>query len=287
MRLTFEILNMKDRLQDFYVLWEKSADDKLTHKLHCWPCKRASLHTNTEIFFEKTCDLQTALRQVRNIVLELEKKQNVFLTSAIVNNKLIYERDALIDCVKENMMKIHKEIKMLKDASSEDSKYSNSTFAESKMKRGQLNGLLLFFQETMSIFNNVQFKHREQCRNRIQRQLEISGNLKSLEDVESMLDEGNMSVGLQATQLQVDTQLALLALQEVEQRHLEIIHLDKSLTDLFELFKEVSQFVECQGDLFDNIEAHVNTAEENISAAKQHLYCKRKALCYCLPCSVL
>ena len=57
------------------------------------------------------------------------------------------------------------------------------------------------FVDVMTGYNAIQTEYREQCKERIQRQLEITGNEKTGDEVEEMLESGNPAIFTQGVSL--------------------------------------------------------------------------------------
>ncbi|KAK7482675.1 hypothetical protein BaRGS_00026084, partial [Batillaria attramentaria] len=60
-------------------------------------------------------------------------------------------------------------------------------------------------------------------------------------------------------------------LRELEERHKDILALEKSVTDVNMLFKELNILVANQGETLDNIETHIDQVEVNIEQGKDQL----------------
>ena len=108
-----------------------------------------------------------------------------------------------------------------------------------------------------------------------------------------MIDEGNLAV-LHTSQLDIHTQDMQQALKEVEQRHMDILQLEQSINELFELFTEVSILVDTQGEMIDVIEHNVYETREVIETTQRQLkqaykYKKKSylVLCPCYHCCVV
>ena len=164
------IIEMKDRLQHFHEIasfgHDELCDSDHEYDEYLADANMRPLETSTDIFLEKSYDLQTAMKQVHLLIADLQKKQNEILTSVDINDVKNSERDAILDSIKNDTHNIHKELKSLEKEIESDKQSGTFSPIEIKMKTDQHNTLLLMFQETMSKYNEVQMMHRSKCHNR-------------------------------------------------------------------------------------------------------------------------
>ena len=120
----------------------------------------------------------------------------------------------------------------------------------------------------MTEYNRTQTDYRERCKNRIQRQLEISkpsifrrqehpyhpfsaGRTTTNEELEDMLEQGNPAVFTQG--IIMDTAAAKQTLADIEARHADIIKLETSIKELHDMFMDMAMLVESQVSEAKNI----------------------------------
>jgi syntaxin 1B/2/3 len=73
---------------------------------------------------------------------------------------------------------------------------------------------------------------------------------------------------------------------DIEERHVKIIQLERSILEVFELMKDLANLVEVQGDILNSIDNHVSKArnyvesgENHLKVAEKHQKCSRKLTC--------
>merc|ERR1711973_418685 len=115
----------------------------------------------------------------------------------------------------------------------------------------------------------------ERCKNRIMRQLEITGRTTTNEELEDMLEQGNSAVFTQG--IIMDTAAAKQTLADIEARHADIIKLETSIKELHDMFLDMAMLVDSQGEMIDRIEYHVEHAVDYVQTATQDT---KKALKY-------
>ncbi|XP_010168271.2 syntaxin-1B, partial [Corapipo altera] len=96
----------------------------------------------------------------------------------------------------------------------------------------------------MTEYNATQSKYRDRCKDRIQRQLEITGRTTTNEELEDMLESGKLAIF--TDDIKMDSQMTKQALNEIETRHNEIIKLETSIRELHDMFVDMAMLVESQ-----------------------------------------
>jgi syntaxin 1A len=147
----------------------------------------------------------------------------------------------------------------------EQSTPSNQTQAQMRIGKSQLFVLTKKFHDVMNDYNQVQLGYRQKCKERIQRQLEITGRSVTEGEVEEMLESGNPAVFTQG--IMVETAQAKQSLADIEARHGDIMKLEKSIRELHDMFIDMAALVQTQGEMIDRIEFNVQKSEDFVKAA--------------------
>ncbi|XP_060048766.1 syntaxin-2 isoform X4 [Erinaceus europaeus] len=147
--------------------------------------------------------------------------------------------------------------------------------ADLRIRRTQHAVLSRKFVEVMTTYSEVQAVFRERSKGRIQRQLEITGRTTTNDELEGMLESGNPSIF--TSDIISDSQITRQALNEIESRHKDIMKLETSIRELHDMFVDLAMFVETQGDMINNIEKNVSSAEDYVVRAKEET---KKAIRY-------
>ena len=120
----------------------------------------------------------------------------------------------------------------------------NKASADLRIRKTQHSTLSRKFVEVMTEYNRTQTDYRERCKNRIQRQLEITGRTTTDAELEDMLEQGNSAVFTQG--IIMDTAQAKQTLADIEARHADIIKLETSIKELHDMFMDMAMLVESQ-----------------------------------------
>ncbi|XP_035217354.1 syntaxin-like isoform X1 [Stegodyphus dumicola] len=145
----------------------------------------------------------------------------------------------------------------------EQQEHVNNTSAELRIKRTQHSALFRRFVDAMTEYSSIQTEYRERCKNRIKRQLQITGNVKTDDEIEEMLENGNPEVFTQG--LIIETQKAKQSLADIEARYADIMKLEKSIKELHDMFLDMAIIVESQGELVDRVEYNVRNTTDYIA----------------------
>ncbi|MEQ2316432.1 Syntaxin-1B, partial [Ameca splendens] len=70
----------------------------------------------------------------------------------------------------------------------------NRSSADLRIRKTQHSTLSRKFVEVMTEYNTTQSKYRDRCKDRIQRQLEITGRTTTNEELEDMLESGKLAI---------------------------------------------------------------------------------------------
>ncbi|XP_072792567.1 syntaxin-1B isoform X3 [Taeniopygia guttata] len=169
----------------------------------------------------------------------------------------------------------------------------NRSSADLRIRKTQHSTLSRKFVEVMTEYNATQSKYRDRCKDRIQRQLEITGRTTTNEELEEMLESGKLAVF--TDDIKMDSQMTKQALNEIETRHNEIIKLESSIRELHDMFVDMAMLVESQGEMIDrieyNVEHSVDYVERAVSdtkkAVKYQSKARRKKIMIIICCVVL
>ena len=137
-----------------------------------------------------------------------------------------------------------------------------SNYTKHRMCETQHLMLTREFITVMRKYNQIQLEYRYQCKTRIHRQLQITGRETTDDELEEMLEHGNLVVFTQG--VVTHTPQARQRLNDIQDRHADILKLEHSIKELHELFMDMAMLIDNQGDLPDRIEYHVEKGNQHI-----------------------
>eukprot|EP00111_Clytia_hemisphaerica_P017247 TCONS_00051050-protein len=219
-------------------------------------------------FFQKIEIIKEDIGIIKINITNVDKQQNVILTSTTITTE--QETRELLDQtmadISKRSQRTKRLLKEIKEGVEEDQENGDNS-SHCRMKRCQFNALSLEFMDNMTRYNAIQELFRAKSKSRIKRQLNITKKTEvSDEELEEML-ENKEPINIFTQGIVTDTDDAKRRLKEVEDRHNDIIKLEKSVQELHSLFKDISILIDKQGDLIDHIETNVENATEYIASA--------------------
>ncbi|XP_022235381.1 syntaxin-1A-like, partial [Limulus polyphemus] len=179
------------------------------------------------------------------------------------------ELEDLMADIKKMANKARTKLKMMEHHIEQDEQTSTSSQADLRIRKTQHTTLSRKFVEIMTHYNKTQTNYRERCKDRIQRQLEITGRTTTDDELEEMLESDNPAIFTQG--IVIETQKAKQTLEDIEARHADIIKLEKSIKELHDMFMDMAMLVESQGDLVDRIEYQVQQSGDHVEGARTQL----------------
>ncbi|RWS28140.1 syntaxin-1A-like isoform X5 [Leptotrombidium deliense] len=269
----------KDRIKDLHSL--RRRQDQSDIEMNAGD---VGLHTSVQ-FLSEVEEVRDEIEKLNENITAIRVKQKSVGTPKDEGSRKLEE---IIDKVKYEALKIKERLKNI-DGQTEAIANSNPNSTECRIRRTQQSMLWQMFREAMDNYNKAQLEYKEKCRNIIKLQLEVMGKQTTDEDLDNMLEKENTAVFTQ--ELISDTQEARLTLSSIEDRHRDIITIEKSIRELRDLFLEMALTVEQQGESLNRIETHVSSAvtavekgEKQLEGAKatQKRTRKMKIWCYLL-----
>ncbi|KAL6044423.1 hypothetical protein STEG23_029074 [Scotinomys teguina] len=254
-----------------------------------------------DIVFETDHILESLYRVIQDIqdenqllMVDVRRlgKQNVrFLTSMRRLSSIKRDTNSIAKAIKTRGEAIHQKLRSMKELSEQALARHGEHSAVARISHAQYSALTLAFQQAMYEYNQAEMKQRDNCKIRIQRQLEIMGKDVSGEQIEDMFEQGMWDVF--SENLLADVKGARAALNEIESRHRELLRLEGRIRDVHELFLQMAVLVEKQADTLNVIELNVQktldyTGEAKAQVRKAVQYKKknpcRTICCFCCPC---
>lgn len=235
--------------------------------------------------------LQDENQQLMIDVKRLGKQNARFLTSMRRLSSIKRDTNSIAKDIKARGESIHRKLRAMKALSEAAEAQHGPNAAVARIARAQYSALTRTFQRAMHEYNQAEMKQRDNCKIRIQRQLEIMGKDVSGDQIEDMFEQGKWDVF--SENLLADVKGARAALNEIESRHRELLKLEGRIRDVHELFLQMAVLVEEQADTLNVIELNVEKTVDYTGQAKAQVrktlqYKKknpcRAICCCCCPC---
>ncbi|CAF0788090.1 unnamed protein product [Brachionus calyciflorus] len=249
----------KDRLQALKAAQDENDDDEV--------------HVNMdqtvfmEEFFIQVEDIRSNVENIQKYVNEVKKLHSTILAAPTTDDKIKDELEERMAEIKKTAQKVRQKLKEMEAQVFQIESTKKTQNADYRIRKMQFSYLSHLFSDIMGSYNSVQIQHRDACKNRIQRQLEITGKKTNEEEIERMLESGNPQIFTEG--ILMETKIAKQTLADIEARHKDILKLEQSIKELHDMFMDMAMLVESQGEMIDRIEFNIQQSVDYILAANQ------------------
>ncbi|KAI9488270.1 t-SNARE [Zychaea mexicana] len=138
---------------------------------------------------------------------------------------------------------------------------------ESKMRRTQSENVRKRFLDTIRRYQEIESDYRHKYRQRVERQIRIVKPEATEEEVDRIMDSDQGTQVFTQSIIQAGRQGASRAvLSEVQNRHIDIKRIERTLVELHQLFQDMHMLVEQQGDVLVKID---DRAQETAGELKE------------------
>uniref|UniRef100_A0A0S7F5B0 STX3 n=1 Tax=Poeciliopsis prolifica TaxID=188132 RepID=A0A0S7F5B0_9TELE len=192
-------------------------------------------------FFSQIEDIRNSIDKIDENVVEVKKLYSVILSAPTSDQKTQDDLESITNDIKKMANNARNKLKTIER--NLESEQQERVSADMRIRKSQHAVLSRKFVEVMTKYNEAQVDFRERSKGRIQRQLEITGQAKTDDELEEMLESGNAAVFTAGI---VDSGISKQALSEIESRHKDIVRLESSIKELHDMFVDIAMLVESQ-----------------------------------------
>jgi t-SNARE complex subunit (syntaxin) len=225
--------------------------------------------------FEQVDQIRDSINEIQVAINDIKQTQSYIIGSPQPNEADRDRLESQMDEVKRNANMVRMKLKTMEKALEDEQKGEARHSADFRIRKAQHSTLSRKFLDIMEEYNRIQVDYKEKCLERIERQLVITKQHKTHDEVEQMVDDNNLGVFTQG--ILVENAQMKQALGDITARHNDIIRLENSIKELYDMFLDMAMLVEEQGDMIDRIEYNVEKAGAYVESAKKET---RKALTY-------
>ncbi|KAL6255869.1 hypothetical protein P5V15_013111 [Pogonomyrmex californicus] len=141
--------------------------------------------------------------------------------------------------------------------------------AYTRIKLLQYTTMLQLFSEIMEDYNASLLKYHDKCLLLLQQQRTLLRRQVTSVELEDMLDAQETS--LFVDNILEDSKIARQQLSDIKSRHNDVLKLEKSITEVRDMFAEMAFLIEKQGEQINNIEYFANKTTNNIDGGRVQL----------------
>lgn len=124
------------------------------------------------------------------------------------------------------------------------------------------------FLEIWTEYNNIQVEYRDKTKKQLVNNIKITGCELTNEQIEEKIDSGDLTGFSSILQ---ETARAKEDLVAIENRHAEMLKLERGIVEIHDMFIEISNLVSQQGEMITRIEDNVIKAEVDVERGKDDL----------------
>jgi len=138
---------------------------------------------------------------------------------------------------------------------------------EQRVMRNIHKALLSLFMEAMHEYQAVQSSYKDNSREIIKKQVQVVNPDATSDDIERAINDGPEVIFSTSERAKVATE----ALAYMQERHKEILKLQKSLEEVHQMFVDLAVLVDQQGEVIDRIAYNINNAKDDVLKATEEL----------------
>jgi len=175
------------------------------------------------------------------------------------------DADNLVDTINKLSRKVREKLEEVGKSLPKDDGSGLNT--EQRVIRNIHKALLTSFMDTMRQYQEVQSTYKERSRDIIKKQVQLVNPDATNEEVEKAIESGSEQIFSTSDRAKVASE----ALAYVQERHKEILKLQKSLEEVHQMFVDLAVLVEQQGEVIDRIAFNINHAKDDVLEATKEL----------------
>jgi len=229
---------------------------------------------NVADFFEIAEEMSLGISEIKKNVEDLKKIQKGILTepSKTEREKHQAKHDDLIEVNKSLGRKVQKLIKEEQEKITKlesKGKFTSNELNELRMKKTQISTQSNRFLEVWTEYNTLQVDFRDKAKTVLARNIKITNNNLTQEEIEEKLDKNDISVFSSA--IIQETAQAKDQLVAIENRHADFIKLEKGIVEIHSMFVDLNNLVQMQGEQVGRIEDYINSAVIDVEKGREDL----------------
>lgn len=222
-----------------------------------------------------TTRLRKLMAEDKKLAVPEKIKQNAARMATLID-----ETSGVAQQVKKQL----DEIKALDDEFKADTTNSPNHV---EMRSNVFNSNARAFHDIMNEYSDVCKESRKDLQDRTRRHLQIVGSDLTTKQIDELVDDPDRAEQVIKQAMVGDSVQGLV--NEVSQRHDQILNLERQVLEVFEMFKDLAVLVDIQGEKLELISTHVDEAKTafkeantELKKAEQHQKNARSYKCYLL-----
>merc|ERR1712013_343963 len=249
----------------------KPQDSEQLKRTETMKMKSSNTKETLEDFLSRVEEMNTGIANITENTDKLKAIQRKVLSepSQQERQKLISTQNDLIHNNKVVGRKIQKQIKEEQQRLSKLAR-DESSLNDINIRNTQIQSLGKRFLDIWTEYNNSQIEFRENNKKALLRNIKITDPNSNItvEEIEEKLDARDVTV---LSSIIEESAQAKEDLKMLENRHAEMVKLEKGITEIHEMFLDLSNMVNLQGEAIDRIETRVGDAQMHVGEGREQL----------------
>jgi len=213
--------------------------------------------------------VKESLQVIKNNVSKVDKLREKDRKTANEKERkeIMSSLEKIMDETTANGGKIKKQLEFIK---TENDKYAkeHKESAKLQMRTNLYQTHVRRFHQIMNDYNLVSNDFRQSLQDRTRRQLKIVDKNITDEEVEKIVESGKAQEVIKQALISDDLEDVV---RDIEERHQDILKLEKQVLEVYELFRDLAQLVDLQQDSLDVIDARIQSAKNYTEKAEEEL----------------
>jgi len=265
---------VRDRLKEMQEKSKYYKDGDTVEETELQPLKNKNKGMDFDEFLVIIEEVNQGIEEIKQNVDYMKRLQKMILTepSKSEREKHQAKHGDLLSTNKGLGSKVQKLIKEQSERNNKLEKKGTLTsneWSELRLKKTQVQTASNRFLDIWTEYNSLQVEFREKVKKELARNIKITNNNLSQDEIEEKIDKGDISIF--SSGIIQETQAAKDQLVAIENRHQEILKLEAGIVEIHSMFIDLSNLVSMQGEMVDRIEDHINSAVIDVEKGREEL----------------
>jgi len=217
--------------------------------------------------------LKTSIAMIKHKVENLESLYNKSLDT--INDAQLKQISTELNSEMDTIAKNSKDVQyQLLAIDSENKKLSKKLEpSDLRIRQTQHVTLTKSFMDTMNKYRDIQTKYQRKYKERMEKQYLIVNPNTSENEIARLLESGQLGTVFAQELIENGSKSteAKAALQDIQERHQEILKIEQTVLELQQLFVDMQVLVKDQGEVINQIECNIQQANENTEQGVEEL----------------
>lgn len=228
-------------------------------------------------YFEKVGEIKACIKAGRAKLdqMGVALEESLLATSQEKENAASARLRALVDETTAFIGSAKSALELLSERSAEEEKKRPGS-SEARIRANTERMMIKKHQQLLFDFQKAQAEFKQALERRQAREMQILMPDATAEDRAEMIERGETASVIMAKRMAGTHALLLDEVHRIQEKHQDIRRLEASITDLAQMFQEMSVLVDAQGEMLDAIEVHVQKTKGYTTKAVDELITTRK-----------